>query len=155
MKPVGRLRTDVVSNPLVIEPLDPNTGTAYGSVEVGDAYVCLTLYAAPGALQPFKVTQLDIMPAPSSEGVSGTLLRGIPVQECARQIVEVLIGPMPTLEPMKGRKPAGEVLEAVLETYRLAERHMVPPCPEVQKRFGLSASSASRWIARAREELGS
>ena len=71
---------------------------------------------------------------------------------CRQRAVRALIGPMPDLEPMTGREPTSEVLKAVLETYRLAEMHDVPAYHEVKKRFGISAATATRWIARAKEE---
>ena len=148
----GGLRPDIVSYSMVMTPFDPETGTARVSVDVGSTIVVLDLYGEPDRLQPFMVAGLEVLPFPGSGGVTGTLMRDIPVQECLRQAVEALIGPMPTLEPMTGHKPTREVLEAVLETYRTAEMHMVPPYPEVQKRFGLSKATATRWIARAREE---
>lgn len=148
----GGLRPGIVSDPMVGVPLEPDTGLAYVSVNVGDTFVGLELCWEPSARQPFTIVRLDVAISPTSRGITGTLMRDIPVQECLRVAVQALIGPMPTLEPMTGRKPTREVLEAVLETYRIAERHMVPPCPEVQKRFGLTKTTATRWIAKAREE---
>lgn len=150
MSATRRLRPEHVSNACVVEPLE--MGRAYVVVDVGSTIVGLGLYGEPDHLQPFTIERLDVMPHPTAGGVTGTLMRDIPVQECLRQAVEALIGPMPTLEPMTGHRPTREVLEAVLETYRTAEMHMVSPCPEVQKRFGLSHATATRWIARAREE---
>ena len=150
MSATRRLRPEYVSGARVEEPLE--MGRAYVTVSAGSTTVGLGLYGEPDYLQPFTIERLDVMPHPKAGGVTGTLMRDIPVQECLRVAVEALIGLMPTLEPMTGRKPTREVLEAVLETYRMAEMHMVPPCPEVQKRFGLSKATTTRWIARANEE---
>lgn len=150
MSATRRLRPEYVSGVRVEEPLE--MGRAYVTVNAGSTNIGLGLYGEPDHLQPFMVERLDVMPHPTTGGVTGTLMRDIPVQECLRQAVEALIGPMPTLEPMKGHRPTREVLEAVLETHQMAEMHMVPPVPEVQKRFGLSKPTATRWIARAKEE---
>ena len=134
----------------IVRPLDA-TGHARVSVGLEEHVATLDLLGHLETLTPFVVFAVHVSTLRKG-GMTSTVLRDIPVEWCRRKAVEALIGPMPTLEPMTGHRPTREVLEAVLETYRTAEMHMVPPVPEVQKRFGLSKATATRWIARAREE---
>ena len=132
----------------VLRPLD-GTGRAEVRMFYGSHCVTMGLSGLPALLIPFSVTEVRIA---ARSAVTSTLLREIPIEMCRQYAVKAILGPMPDLEPMTGRKPTSEVLEAVLETCQLAEMHAVPTYYAVKKRFGISAATATRWIARAKEE---
>lgn len=148
----GHPRPDIVKDPTVVEPLDPETGTAYVTVDVGDTIVGLGLYGEPHVLQPFTITRFDVMPHPISRGVTGTLLRDIPVQTCLRVAVHALLGPMPDPGRMAARKSTPEALRVIARTYRVAQVYMESPVSAVAQLLGTSKTTATRWIERARTE---
>lgn len=134
----------------IVRPLDA-TGHARVSVGLGEHVATLDLLGHLETLTPFVVFAVHVSTLRKG-GMTSTVLRDIPIEWCRRKAVEALIGPMPTLSAMAGSTPDSETLRAVLHTYRVAEMHAAYPANEVQKRFGLSKATATRWIARAREE---
>lgn len=101
----------------------------------------------------YEVASMTAARKPGGPEVTADGLRGIPVAKLARGIVHSsqalgLLG----IRRRRFDGPTDEALQAVARVYRAAHMRREPPTAAVAKAIGRPRSTASVWIAKAREQ---
>lgn len=106
--------------------------------------------------QEYRLVDLRVR---SAEGVTGTLLRNLPVKAILRWLVhsKAQIDGQPAhldsdaLHLLASTGPTPTTLDAVAKIYTLAGVTLDPPAKRVRDEFGIPQRTATHWIKLARE----
>ncbi len=104
----------------------------------------------------FHCSSVTIAQRPGGPVVTALGIRGIAIGALAREtgvhaIIEAGNDMTPIPEGIAAGGPTDEALRRLAEIYRAALVFGEPPARTVRERLGITAPTAGRWIARARE----